>query len=150
MIEYQSANPSTGLFAGRAAGWFGWAILAALAAVILLISQEHRRRTPVETYEELTSVGDHSFFKMPEQAGKNPVAAVIFRGQPLYPAGFHRLRNSDTKMLRAGSDDSGALRIYMNSEPDPQTRDAGAKKSESDYYLKLGEDEYLNVRPGKP
>ncbi len=45
-------------------------------------------------------------------------------------------------MLRAGQDDSGVYRIYVNSQPDEDAKRAG-----EDYFLKTGPDEYLEVRP---
>jgi hypothetical protein len=142
MSQYQAADLQTGFFAERAAVWIGWALLAAMATILLLASFDRQHRRGLETFKEVTGVGDQAFFKEPDAVGGAPAATVIFKGQALVPVTPKHISERDARMLRVGDDDSGAYRIYVNRE----SAEAGNKR-EADYFLKLGNDEYLNVRP---
>ncbi len=141
MGQYQSANLSTGVFAERPARRIGWVLIVVLAALTTFAFVGRQHRAQLETVEQVTAVGDTTYFKMPEMTEKPSALAVSFQGKQLYPASFKRMGNRDSRMLRVGTDDSGAYGIYAVRE----AIDARKKEAE-ELYLKLGPDEYLNVR----
>lgn len=142
MSQFQPANLANGVFAERAAVWFGWVLLASLSVVVLFASLDQQRRSQIEGFAEVTAVGDKAYFKAPDPM-KPLTVAVTFHGQPLTPLSPPRhVGARDSRMLRAGQDDSGVYRIYVNSQSGED-----AKRPGEDYFLKTGPDEYLEVRP---
>ncbi len=84
MSQYQPSNLATGVFAERAAVWFGWALLASFAVVVLFASLDTQRRSQLEGFAEVTAVGDKAYFKAPDPM-KPLTVAVTFHGQALTP-----------------------------------------------------------------
>ena len=119
----------------------GRAASASFAVVVLFASLDQQRRSQLESFAEVTAVGDKAYFKAPDPM-KPLTVAVTIRGRPSPVSPPRRVGARDSRMLRRGQDDSGAYRIYVNSQPDEDAKRAG-----EDYFLKTGPDEYLQVRP---
>jgi hypothetical protein len=144
MSQYQAADLQTGFFAERSAVWIGWALLAAFSTMLLLASFDARRRRQLESFDEPTAVGDQTLFKAPTEAGA-PTVALNFKGQALVPTSSKHVSERDVRMQRVGLDDSGVYRIYVDQENAEH-----GKKGDLNYFLKIGKDEFLEVRPQTP
>ena len=82
MNEPALSTAPADLFHWRAAIQLGVILLTGLTLVLLFAALEKPRRAQLETYEEVTAVGDSAFFRAAAQVGR---PAITFRGQPLYP-----------------------------------------------------------------
>jgi hypothetical protein len=145
MIHDPPATAPDSLFAPRAALRLGLALVLGIALVTVLAVLDRNRRTQDETHEEVTAVGDQSFFKLPEVFPKPPEAAVVFHGQSLYPV-YKRITNRDSSMIRVGEDDSRTYWIYTDRVAGKEAAAEGEKKGAPAYYLKAALDEYFEVR----
>jgi len=149
MIQDLPAQPSTGIFSGRAAFNFGLALFIGLLLTIIVLVLDRNQRTKMETSEEITAVGDQAFFKIPDTFPRPDTAAVVFRGQPLF-AIYKRVTNHDSTMIRLGEDDSKTYRIYSEHDTGKGKAQDNDKKSEAAGFLKVGIDEYIELRTQKP
>ena len=145
-----SPAPSTNaepLFAREYAVRIGTVLLVAFAAIIALTGYDESRRDKLETFEEMTAVGDRNFFPIPKELQKPHPAAVTFQGKPLFPVSYEPVKANDPEMTRVGVAEGAAFRIYKSQEP----LERGDEPTGADsYYLKLERDRYLEVRPGSP
>ena len=144
------APGETPLFARDYAIRLGLVLLIAFAAIIALAGYDESRRDALENFEEVTAVGDRSFFALPAEAQKPHPATVVFRGQPLYPVSYALVEARDTGMIRAGMADDAPYRVYTPREPLPPQEGESEKPGQQFYYLKVAQDEYLKLRPGTP
>ena len=119
--------------------FFGLFAIVAVFAVI-----DRQRTTTVEQFEELSAVGDTVFFQRSTLAqGASPVVATL-EGVPLYAANDQKKELKDTNMLRVARDETSGLAIYTPRRTG--SRGTG-KKEQTTYFVKLGRNDYLEVRP---
>ncbi len=149
MTQELPAKDSSELFAPRAAFSFGLSLLLSLAVVAVMVTVDARNRQRDETREEVTAVGDQSFFKIPDTFPRPVTAAVVYHGQPLF-AIYKRITDRDSTMIRVGEDDSKTYRLYVE-HPSEKEKDKGnaenQKKKDATYFLKVGVDEYIELSP---
>jgi hypothetical protein len=129
----------------RGAMHFGFAIVAGMAVLVLVLSRDSANRAKLESFSETTAVGDQSYFKVPPRAAA-PAVAVTFQGKPLTPISVRRIELRDSKMSYAGVDDGGSLRIYTSSEPVPLEKGEAEVKGRPVYFLKSALNEYIRVQ----
>lgn len=144
------APGETPLFAREYAFRLGLVLLVVFAGIIALAGYDESRRGALETFEEVTAVGDRAFFPLPTEVQKPHPAAVVFRGQPLYPVSYALIEARDTGMIRVGTADEAPYRLYTPREPLPPQEGESEKAGQQFYYLKVKQDEYIKVRPGTP
>jgi hypothetical protein len=150
MNEPSSSIAEPSVFHARAVAGFGWSLLSAVAVVVLLNAIDRPRRSQLEHHEQVTAVGDNAFFRLPDTAQAAPAAVAIFRRQELHPVSLKAVEIRDSKMLIAGTDDSGRSRIYTSRDPAPLAEGEVEKKSETAFFLKLGPGKYLKVHATAP
>jgi len=125
------------------------AIFLALFALLLIFAMIDRTRTSqIEQFEEVSAVGDTVYFQRALISRGSAQPIVTLNGQVLYPANDQKKEVKDTNMVRAGYDEATGLTIYTPRKP----RSSEAKKEQSAYFVKLGRNDYLEVRaraPGK-
>ncbi len=147
-----SASNKSRIFAHTAAVRLGEALLIGFAVIILLAGLDKAQREQLETFQEVTAVGDRAFFPMPEQHPQPPVAAVTFRGDGLVPVSYEPVEIRDTRMIRLGKDESGQYSVYSRRAPADE-KERGKEKEKLDpeeakyLYLKVARDEYLRTLP---
>ena len=122
----------------------GLALLAGSLLVALTLVLDRARRESIETTREVTAVGDAAFIAPPGQ-GDFAKPLVTLHGQPLHAAGARTVRLRDTKMVRAGMDDTGKYSVYSTRESWPPGEASAAQKPSDALFLKTGEGEYLEV-----
>ncbi|MHA3773215.1 hypothetical protein ACXR0O_16905 [Verrucomicrobiota bacterium sgz303538] len=138
------------IFARKAAMRLGEAILIGFAVIIVLAGIDNAQRSKLETFQEVTAVGDRAVFPIPAQVQKPPVAAVSFRGQPLYPVSYEPVEIRDTKMIRLGRDDNGQYFVYGTRENVPPQEGETVRKGETFFFLKVEPNKYLKTRTSTP
>lgn len=139
------------IFARPVAVLLGEALLIAFALVILLAGMDKAQRERLESFQEVTAVGDRAFFQLPDELKQEPLQPVAgFRGQPLIPVSLDEVKIRDTKMIRMGRDDTGRHFVYSSREKAPSAEGAREAKDEKFFFLKLAPGEYLKVRAGAP
>ncbi|MDB6172951.1 MAG: hypothetical protein JWL59_2262 [Chthoniobacteraceae bacterium] len=135
-------NPSP-TFAGRHAFRLAVALLAGLACVAAFSAVSRSNVAALEQFEETTAFGDTHYFVAPADSH---AAVVNLDGMPLFLAGDEKLERRDTRMARLGRDEATGLAIYT---PREATDGKEKVKGKPGWFLKLGPDEYLRLRPGK-
>ncbi len=138
------------LFARKHAIRAGAAVLAGLTLVLVFTTLDHSRRSTLEKTAQTTAVGDRAFLLLPAISQKPPAAAANFRGQALYPVSYARLEIRDSRMIQAGSDDSGAFHIYTTREHVPLQDGEIEAPGVPIYFLKTAPDEYVKALPTTP
>ena len=125
-------------FGVKSALQLGAALLGALALIATLSLVDRGRLAALESFAELTAVGDTAYFKVPADSQELTLPAVTLNGQPLFPVAntLHELR--DTEMIRAGRDATTGLTIY-------QPRKALSGGRDDAYFLKVGPKQYVKV-----
>src|SRR4030095_1950208 len=122
-------------------------IFLALFALLLVFAMIDRSRTPqIEQFEEVSAVGDTVYFQRALISRGSPQPIFTLNGQALYPANDQKKEVKDTNMVRAGYDEATGLTIYTPRK----TRSSEAKKEQSAYFVKLGRNDYLEVRARSP
>jgi len=139
------------IFARPVAIRLGEAVLISFAVVILLAGMDKAQRGRLESFQEVTAVGDRAYFELPGTLQKPFQPVTSFRGQSLSPTSAEPVKIRDTKMIRLGRDDSGRHFVYASREPVPPAEGEVEAKEESFFFLKLEPGEYLKTRatPGK-
>jgi hypothetical protein len=134
------------IFAHAVAVRLGEALLIGFAVVILFAGLDNAQRRGLETVQEVSSVGDRVYFRIPEERTSPPVAAVIFRGDQLLPVSYEPVKIRDTRMIRLGMDDSGQYAVYGSREGlSPENAGIGAQ-ADKFLFLKVAPDEYLKTK----
>ena len=138
------------IFARPVAVRLGEALLISFAVVILLAGMDKAQRERLESFQEVTAVGDRAYFQLPGDLRKpfQPVAG--FRGQSLTPTSVEPVEIRDTKMIRVGRDDSGRHFVYTSRESVPPVGGEVVAKGEKFFFLKLEPGEYLKTRAAGP
>jgi hypothetical protein len=118
------------------------ATLAAVAAVAVFTAWDRAHTASLEAVVTPTAVGDTRFLAEPK-AGSGPLG-LAYQGEALDMVSETKLR--DSKLLRQGSDDSGAYSIYLpGDETDALPKDH--------YYMKAADNLFIEVAkeqaPGK-
>jgi hypothetical protein len=126
---------------------FGAVLLAAIVLLGLLATRDRARVEKLEQFEEVSAVGDTAYFRRPAGRQEPALAVATLRGQPLYLLTEDKRELKDTNMLRVARDDASGLAIYTPRKPLP--REPG-EKTETQYFLKLGRNDYINVGPAPP
>ena len=87
-------------------------LLVLLALVVIHLSLEKGKRPELESFAELTAVGDLEFYRLPAPLPATPVPATTFQGRPLVPVTYRRFDLREPRMTKVGEDDAHRLRIY--------------------------------------
>jgi hypothetical protein len=144
-------SPTAPPLLGRSAAMsLGAALLVGLAITAVLARHDRLHRTELERAEEVTAVGDVSFFKPPTEAMKPPPVAAKLDGQLLYPVSYKPFELQDSRMIRVATDSEAGLNIYetaLNVAPQEGERE---KVGEKFYFLKIAPKQYIRVRVGTP
>jgi hypothetical protein len=114
----------------RWAAWLGAALVAGFALVAGVAAYDHAHRAELERVEEPSAVGDAHFISLPGEAAGTFGA---FQGSPLH--GTRRIKRRDSKMWKAGLDDSGTFYIYRSTDP----------KENGTLFLKIANDTFLEL-----
>ena len=125
------------IYAERTARRLGAAFVLALIAVVAFTCWDARRAAQLESFSEVTAVGDKNYFGIPDPpiAPDKPIAQA--ENQLWVPVSFEKAPRRDTQMIRAARDASGSLMLYRpRHEP---------KKDE--LYVKIAPNGYLRLRP---
>ena len=122
----------------------GEGLLAGFALWIFAAGSDAVNRHQLETFKEVTAVGDRAYLPVRPGQEQNSTASLLFQGKRLLPAGSQKAEVRDSKMIRAGKDDSGSYHLYTTASDESVTADEAEQKNT--YYLKLAPNEYLRVR----
>lgn len=141
MIEKAKA-PGTTFSWGAGATRFGAIFLGLFSVVVVFAIVDRARTAGLEQFEEVSAVGDAVYFQ--RATSRQGAVAATLNGQPLYPVTDQKKELKDTNMVRVGHDQATGLTIYTprkarSSEPQ--------KKEQTPYFLKLGRNDYFEVRP---
>jgi hypothetical protein len=132
-------DPSTSSTFGKsAAAWLCLLLLAGFAVITLSALRDRARLGTMEKMAEPTAVGETRFFRIPAAAdAKTPVA--VFENRPLFLAGLEKIKQSDSRMRKAGEDATRSFFVYQSAD---------AKREETGFYfLKTAPGEYLKAAP---
>jgi hypothetical protein len=145
-----SPAPSTHdepLFAREYAVRLMTVLLVAFAGIIALTGFDESRRDKLETFEEVTAVGDQNFFPVPKEPQQPAAPAATFQGKALVPTSYELVKRNDPEMIRVGQAEGAPYRIYM-----PKMVLSGEAKPSAPgtYYLKVEQDRYVRVRAASP
>lgn len=139
MNEPSSSTPRTApLSGGKAAFGLGAGLLIALALVLAVAIVDRQRRTRIEGWEEVTAVGDRTYFIPPSDSAAP--AVLTWDAGVLRIATAEREKFRDTGMRKAGLDRATGVSVYA-----PLARPG--KESRSGFYVKVAPGEYLPARP---
>jgi hypothetical protein len=127
----------------RFAALLGALILLILLALVPLLGSDHAARKSLETTVENTAVGDEALLV---HRSRGPALGLSFRGKPLVAPSPRHLDLHDTKMVFAGMEDGGTLRLYTTTEDAPWVKGEVERKDQPVYYLKVDGNEYLRVQ----
>ena len=124
----------------------GSVFLAAFLLIITLNVIERVRGKPLEQFHEVSAVGDDVYFQRPLLDDKTAFAEPIvsLNGVALYLVDGNKRELKDTNMVRAGRDAATGLSIYT-----PRKKEEGkehGRDAERNYFVKLGRNDYLQVR----
>ena len=133
------------LLAPKSAFRFGAALLLALLLIIALALIDRLRERPLEQFLEISAVGDTVYFGRPALDNKAAFAepVAVLDGVPLYIVDGNKRELKDTNMVRVGRDAASGLSIYTPRKKDELKPSAD---SERVYFVKLGRNDYLQVR----
>jgi hypothetical protein len=127
----------------RYAAALGAVILLVLLALVPLLASDRAARKTLETTAEITAVGDEALLR---HRSRGPAPVLSFHGKPLVPPSPRHLELHDTKMVFAGMEDGGTLRLYTTTEDAPWVKGEVEQKGKPVYYLKIDANEYLRVQ----
>jgi hypothetical protein len=127
----------------RYAAALGVVLLLVLAALIPLLAHDRDARKSLEITAETTAVGDEALLR---HRSRGPMPVLSFHGKPLVPPSPRHLELHDTKMVFAGMEDGGTLRLYTTTEDAPWVKGEVEQKGKPVYYLKIDSNEYLRVQ----
>jgi hypothetical protein len=131
-------EPSAGTYARR----LGGAFLIALAIIVLFAFRDRARVENLETFEEVTAVGDTTYY----QPTNDVNAVAMLDGHPLFRVDNDKKEIKDTAMRRVGRDAATGLTIYI-----PRKNGTRATKTTGEiYFVKIGRNDYIRVRPELP
>lgn len=139
----KAKTPGTTFFSSRGAVRFGAVFLGLFALVAVFAIIDRARTARLEQFEEISAVGDTVYFQRGDTGQGAP--AVTLNGQPLSPVNDQKKELKDTNMVRVGHDQTTGLTIYT---PRKARTSQSRRKEQTLYYLKLGRNDYLEVRPG--
>lgn len=145
-----TAPDKSRIFALTAAMRLGEALLLGFAVAILFAGMDEAQREKLETYQEISAVGDRTYFPIPEERSKPPAPALIFQGQPLVPESYEPVKIRDTRMFRVGKDDAGQYSVYASREGTGSEKGRTGGKNDKFLYIKVAPDEYLRTLPETP
>jgi hypothetical protein len=134
--------PGTPFCWGTGAMRFGAVFLGLFSVVVVFAIVDHARTARLEQFEEVSAVGDTVYFQ--RATSRQGAVVATLNGQPLYPVTDQKKELKDTNMVRVAHDQTTGLNIYTprkarSSEP--------RKKEQTLYFLKLGRNDYFEVRP---
>lgn len=136
MNESPTNDPqTTPMLGGTAAFRLGVALLIGVALMLALTMLDRQRRGKIEGWEEVTAVGDRSFFPPPSSSAAP--AVVTWEAGSLTVTAGEPQKMKDTQMRRAGRDEASGMAIYEHTTPTP-----GAAR----YFLKVAPGEYLPAK----
>jgi hypothetical protein len=118
----------------KPAAILGGALLAGFLCALVFTVRDERRRHELETVSEPRAVGDSQFFPEPESLAPGQTLAR-FEGRELIAAQPEPVEIRDSRMLKAGRDESGAYHIYRPLE----------KENGGFLFLKIGRDRYVKA-----
>lgn len=123
------------VFAARTALRLAEALLIGLAAVAAFTWWDARRSARLESFAEVTAVGDKNYFGNPDPPGTPGKPIIRAENQLWVPVSFEKERRRDTQMLRAARDQSLTLyRPRKEAKPD-------------ELFVKIERNGYLRLRP---
>jgi hypothetical protein len=118
----------------KPAAILGGALLAGLLCALIFTVRDEGRRRELETVSEPRAVGDSQFF--PESASlASGQTLARFEGRELVAAEGEPVEIRDSRMLKAGSDESGAFQVYRPLD----------KENNGFLFLKIGRDKYVKA-----
>ncbi len=130
-----STSEKDPIFKGRVAVILGGSLLIGFAGLAWLTSLDRRERTALEAFEEPTAAGvPATVIPAGSEEGPNSAAVLRLKGLPYYAE--DTVRHSDGTMMKAGTDDSGAIPIYRRMRHD---------KLKPELYIKLGPGRFLEI-----
>lgn len=140
MSEQPASPPPSSL---RYATALGVVVLLVLLALVPLLARDRAERKTLETTAEITAVGDEALLR---HRSRGPAPVLAFHGKMLAPPSPRHLELHDTKMVFAGMEDGGTLRLYTTTEDAPWVKGEVEQKGKPVYYLKIDANEYLRVQ----
>lgn len=113
----QPAEPTaTPMFGQKAAFTLGAVLIAAFGIVLAFTARDNARRSEIETVTQPRAVGDEQFVALAEPLDvSQPVAR--FEGRSLFVQETDPIEARDSKMMKAGRDESGRFFVYRSPEP---------------------------------
>lgn len=136
MINDETASEESVMFGGRWAAGLCAGLILGFGVITVFSYSDASRRGVLEHFVQSRGVGDAALFPVPAvlEPGK-PVAS--FEGRMLYPENLKSTKMRDSRMIRAGLDDTKAFSVYHSTEK-------GTKPDE--LFLKVSDERYLKVR----
>jgi hypothetical protein len=122
----------------------GGLFLAAFAVLVIIAFRDRARVFHLEQLEEVSAVGDTTYYRPTNDV--NTVAT--FEGHPLFRVDNDKKEIKDTAMRRVGRDPATGLSIYVPRKNNH--RAAGAKNDDGTFFIKIGRNDYVRVRPEMP
>jgi hypothetical protein len=116
------------------AAWIGLGTLVLVASVAVFTAWDRAHTSALEEVIMPTAVGDTHFVPEPS-GGKGPIN-LKYQGQQLDMVSESKIR--DSKLIRAGTDDSGVYSLYEMDED-------GGKNGR--LFMKVGVNEFMEVTP---
>ncbi len=134
---------STEFFQGRPAAILAAVLLLGLAALALFARTDRTRVTTLETFTELSAVGDKTYYLLPQPLPAPPAPVAQYNGRALIPITYEKFEWRDTKMTPVARDPQTRLTIYTSREPLPKNIPPAG---ETPYFVKTAANEYLRLR----
>lgn len=130
-------NP-TPVLCGAAAFRVGALLLIGIALSLALIIFDRQRRPSIESWQEVTAVGDKPFYVLP--ADPAAAAMVVTESGQFKISTTERTKLKDTQMRRVGRDAVTGVHIYRPEPPQAPAR----------FYVRTAPGEYLPAVPAAP
>lgn len=139
MNEATHSDPNaTAVLGGSAAFRVGAVLLVGLALSLGLAATDRQRRASIESWQEVTAVGDKPYFVPPSDPASE--AMVVMEAGQFKILTAERTKLKDTQMRRAGRDAVTGVHIYQTEPPQTPVR----------FYVRVAPGEYLPAIPAAP
>lgn len=129
---------STEILGGSWAWKIGAFLVLGFVLVLALAIVDRQRRPQIESFSEVTAVGDRAYFA----PGPDPAAPTVLKwsGGQVQVAAAEHVKMRDTSMRKVGQDDATGVSIYRATPKKGEEGPGGL-------FVKVAPGEYLPAKP---
>lgn len=135
--EADEPRPSHYFLGAGKAVLIGMTFLLGAGAIAVFTWRDHGREEKLESFEQVTAVGDSHFFDGHLPAGAN--VSIEHAGRTWHPGGLAKQAFRDTEMRAAGADAATGLKLYQPI----------GKARADELFLKIEPNGYVPLRPDR-